>query len=167
MIFYEKSTKLIENPQNSWKIPEILLKQRGVLLTLLVVGAGGLEDVGPELVAQAQVDRQVDRTKQTSIISKDITGQNFAKNRKFRDWLVIQGDPLNMSVFFWYLKMIYLCSVTVYVREHLKSHILQCIRNTAMLNWSPCREKVFSCLLMSMRNWTRSWVYRYQIPRYV
>ena len=53
-------------------------------------------------------------------------------------YIYIQGDQLNMDVFFWYLEKSDLTSVGYCTRVHCISRFLQGNRkNTAMLNWSP------------------------------
>ena len=52
----------------------------------------------------------------------------------------IQGDQLNMAVFFWYLLKCDLCSARYSTRVHLINNFLHgtAEKSTAMFNWSPC-----------------------------
>ena len=54
--------------------------------------------------------------------------------------LTVQGDQLNMDVFFWYLGENGLSTVHVYVQWRIlnKSLFTRYQKNTAMFSWSPC-----------------------------
>ena len=55
-----------------------------------------------------------------------------------RKLLVVQGDQLNMAVFFWYLVKSDLSSAQLYTCTLDKSHFKSYQKNTALFNWLPC-----------------------------
>ena len=60
----------------------------------------------------------------------------------------IQGELLNMAVFFWYLGK---SDLSVQLRTLDKSHFSRYQKSTAMFNWSPCTY-MQRYRLMSMMN---------------